>query len=317
MKRLGMTKKRNGNPQMENGFIRISNELWDAWMCSRFTAREERMIKVVIRFSYGVNRTFALLSKSDLARFMNEHLPNVDRIMKSLLARGVIRVESAGPKGPLRIFLNKHYREWRVDQALQKDPDFFGKVVRRMFGDEGTPDETGYQSDKSGYQTDNPEVINSITCRLSDQEHGSYQSDNLLQDQASETVHENPPGRHKKTIEDISISTTLVNAPSPVPDDNPFFAPLINDHAFWNTLASAYPDQDIAAQIRKMTAWLMANPHRKHKDYKRFIQAWLAREERKENAHGSEHPDKRRRDRDDHGEEPAPFSDFPPELVIR
>ena len=122
-----MGKKRNGNPQTENGFIRISNELWDAWMCSRFTAREERMIKVVIRFSYGMNRTFALLSKSDLARFMNEHLPNVDGIMKSLLARGVIRVESPGSKGPLRLSLNKRYREWRVDQALQKDPDFFGK----------------------------------------------------------------------------------------------------------------------------------------------------------------------------------------------
>jgi phage replication O-like protein O len=308
MKRLYMAKKRNGNPQTENGFIRISNELWDAWMCSRFTAREERMIKVVMRFSYGMNRTFALLSKSDLARFMNEHLPNVDRIMKSLLARGVIRVETTGSKGPLRFFLNKHYREWRVDQALQKDPDFFSRVVRRMFGDEGAPDETGYQSDKSGYQTDNPEVINSITCRLLDQEHGGYQSDNLLSDQASETVHEKPPGIHnKKTYEDMSISTTLVNAPSPVPDDHPFFAPLIDDHVFWNTLSSAYPDQDISAQVRKMTAWLMANPHRKHKDYKRFIQGWLAREERKENDHG--------KSRTDPKEIPAPFSDIPPELI--
>ena len=306
-----MAKKRNGNPQTENGFIRISNELWDAWMCSRFTAREERMIKVVMRFSYGMNRTFALLSKSDLARFMNEHLPNVDGIMKSLLARGVIRVESPGSKGPLRLSLNKRYREWRVDQALQKDPDFFGKVVRRMFGEEGVPDETGYRSDKSGYQTDNPEVINSITCRLSDQEHGGYQSDNLLPDQASETVHEKPPGRHKKTIEktieDINISTSLVKAPSPVPDGHPFFAPLAYDHAFWRTLASAYPDQDIPAQIRKMTAWLMANPKRKHKDYKRFIQAWLAREERKENAHG--------KSRADSQEIPVPFSDIPPELI--
>jgi len=107
-------------------------------------------------------------------------------------------------------------------------------------------------------------------------------------------------------------------APSPVPVDNPFFAPLADDDAFWRALASAYPDQDIPAQIRKMTAWLMANPKRKHKDYKRFIQAWLAREERKENAHGSgEYPDTHRRDRNEPEEEPAPFSDFPPELVIR
>ena len=109
----------------------------------------------------------------------------------------------------------------------------------------------------------------------------------------------------------------MVNALSPVPDDNPFFAPLADDHAFWKTLSSAYPDQEIPAQVRRMTAWLMANPKRRHKDYKRFIQAWLAREERKENAHGSECLDTRRRDRNDPEEEPVPFSDFPPELVIR
>ena len=104
---------------------------------------------------------------------------------------------------------------------------------------------------------------------------------------------------------------------SHVLDDHPFFATLADDHVFWRTLTSAYPDQDIAAQIRKMTAWLMANPKRRHKDYKRFIQAWLAREERKENAHGREYPDPHRRDRNDPEEEPPPFSDFPPELVIR
>ncbi|MBU4581034.1 MAG: hypothetical protein KKH02_01205 [Proteobacteria bacterium] len=93
----------------------------------------------------------------------------------------------------------------------------------------------------------------------------------------------------------------------PVPDGHPFFAPLADDHAFWRALASAYSDQDIPAQIRKMTAWLMANPHRKHKDYKRFIQAWLAREERKENDHG--------KSRTDSQEIPAPFSDIPPELI--
>jgi len=51
-----MAKRRNGNPKTADGFIRISNELWDAWMCSRFTAREERMIKVVIRFSNPPNQ---------------------------------------------------------------------------------------------------------------------------------------------------------------------------------------------------------------------------------------------------------------------
>lgn len=145
------------------------------------------MIKVVIRFSYGMNRSFALLSKSDLAWFMNEHLPNVDKILKALLAWGVIRWEATGAKGHLRLFLNKRYREWQVDQALRKDPDFFGKVARRMFGDGAAPDETGYQFDKPGDQNDNVGVIDSITDGLSDREPGGDRSDNRKQDQDSET----------------------------------------------------------------------------------------------------------------------------------
>jgi len=302
-----MAKRRNGNPKTADGFIRISNELWDAWMCSRFTAREERMIKVMIRFSYGMNRSFALLSKSDLARFMNEHLPNVDKILKALLAKGVLRLEAAGAKGPLRLFLNKRYREWQVDQALRKDPDFFGKVARRMFGDGAAPDETGYQFDKPGDQNDNVEIIDSITDGLSDRESGGDRSDNRKQDQDAETAYDIPSGRHKQTEEDIGLSTSSVKVRSPVRDGHPFFAPLIGEQAFWSALAAAYPAQDITAQVRKMTAWLMANPRRRHKDYKRFIQAWPAREEREEKAHGKNRTDVR--------EIPAPFSDIPPELI--
>ena len=98
-----------------------------------------------------------------------------------------------------------------------------------------------------------------------------------------------------------------MKAPSPVPDNHPFFASLTEDHAFWGALAAAYPHQDIPAQVRKMTAWLMANPKRRPRDYKRFIQGWLAREERKENAHG--------KSRANPEEIPAPFSDIPPELI--
>ncbi len=126
--------KREGNPQTEDGYLRISNELWDAWMCSRFSAREDRLLKVIVRFSYGLNRTFALLTRTDLAHFMNDHLPNVDRIMKSLQTKGVISVEIGEHRGELRLSLNKHYQDWQVDQTLKRDTEFFAKVVRKMFG---------------------------------------------------------------------------------------------------------------------------------------------------------------------------------------
>ena len=113
-------------------------------------------------------------------------------------------------------------------------------------------------------------------------------------------------------IIDKELCVTVTHA-----DSQDVFAIRAACDAALDPLAAAYPDQDVPAQVRRMTAWLMANPKRRPKDYKRFIQGWLAREERKESAHGKPYPDPPRRDRRDSEEEPPPFSDFPPELVIR
>jgi len=295
-------KKRSGNPQTEDGYLRISNELWDAWMCSRFNAREDRLLKVIVRFSYGLNRTFALLSKTDLAHFMNDHLPNVEPVIKSLRAKNVIKVEADSTRGLLRLTLNKHYEDWQVNQTLKRDSEYFEKVVRKMFNNTKVLDDQTDQIDNLTDQSDDP----------------GYKIYNQNHHQASEIKEELPSGIHNKnTYEDICISTTSLFAQSlsSLLTDHPFFAGLIHDETFWNALLAAYPDQDIIVQLRKMTAWLIANPEKKRPNRKRFIQAWLAKEERKEKEHGKTSPEQRRRDRDDSEEKPAPFSDIPPELI--
>lgn len=46
---------------------------------------------------------------------------------------------------------------------------------------------------------------------------------------------------------------------------------------FWE---SVYPDVDVIEHITKrMVAWLDANPNRAKKNYKRFIQNWLSRQQ--------------------------------------
>ncbi len=80
-------------------------------------------------------------------------------------------------------------------------------------------------------------------------------------------------------MEDISISAAASSGPalSSLLADHPFFAGLIHDGEFWQALQVAYPYQDISAELRKITAWLIANPKKKRPDRKRFIQAWLAK----------------------------------------
>jgi len=46
----------------------------------------------------------------------------------------------------------------------------------------------------------------------------------------------------------------------------------------------AYPAVDVQGELRRMATWLMANPHRRKKHYKRFIVNWLASEQKRAEA---------------------------------
>ena len=120
-----------GNPQIEDGFIRIANELWNAWMCSRFSEGEERIIKVILRFSYGVGKKYAVLSKSEISYFSNIQLPNVNKVLKALETKQVIKTEQADTRGFLIIWFNKHYLDWNVKQT-PIDEDFYQKLQQTL-----------------------------------------------------------------------------------------------------------------------------------------------------------------------------------------
>lgn len=57
------------------------------------------------------------------------------------------------------------------------------------------------------------------------------------------------------------------------------FSQTIQDQDFLKTLHDAYPRLDLNTQFGKMRAWLAANPKRGKRDWKRFINGWLAREQ--------------------------------------
>jgi len=123
---------RDGNPQVEDGYVRIANELWDAWMCSKLQSREERIIKVVLRFSYGTGKKYALLSKSEMAAFSNMGLSHVGETLSSLESKKIIQVEPGPTPGILKIQVNKHYLDWDLKQNLRKRTDFYQSLRRTL-----------------------------------------------------------------------------------------------------------------------------------------------------------------------------------------
>jgi hypothetical protein len=325
--------KRTGHPRREDGFTTIFNELLEALMCADIPKRARRLIDVQMRFSFGCGpRSFTSLTTNDFAGLAALDWSNTHRAIVWLVDKGIFERD---PDCPGRYRLNKLYHCWEVKVPLRDDPaytDMLKKTVRRSVD---LTDEPVKTTDASVETTDDlpvdlPDVCQNDRCLPVETTDGHLSKQQMTcADSASES---NTCDSLKKVLkkgkerkEDIGSSYADQDhnepvadpAPSPVPVDHPFFAPISADDALWNALDAAYPCQDIPAQIRRMTAWLMANPKRRPKDYKRFIQGWLAREERKESAHGKPYPDPPRRDRRDSEEEPPPFSDFPPELVIR
>ena len=53
------------------------------------------------------------------------------------------------------------------------------------------------------------------------------------------------------------------------------FEILLKDNLFMKKLPKLYPNVPIEKEIRKMKAWIMANPNRLKKNWKRFMVNWL------------------------------------------
>lgn len=98
-------------PQVEDGYTRIANELFEALIQAPLTDRERRVALAVIRLTYGWNKKADRLADSQIADVC--HLPRqkVNGIKQDLLAKKVLRVEGPG-YGLLSI--NKCFNEWEL-----------------------------------------------------------------------------------------------------------------------------------------------------------------------------------------------------------
>jgi len=105
------SEKYNGNPQVEEGFTRISNELLEALakaMAQRLISGEERaIIDWVIRYTYGYQQKNGFFKLSFIAKNLGFSLARVSQLVKRLQDKNILIREGN------EISLNKHYKEWK------------------------------------------------------------------------------------------------------------------------------------------------------------------------------------------------------------
>jgi len=100
------------SPQLENGYIRIANELFDALRRYPFNGVELRILITVMEKTYGWRKKKELIPFSHISKSTGIDLRYVKKIVKRLVCDGVIFKEGS-PRGNY-LGMNKNYYSWRL-----------------------------------------------------------------------------------------------------------------------------------------------------------------------------------------------------------
>lgn len=102
------------NPQLENGYTRIANEILDAMARIKLSPTQYRILFVVWRYTYGFQRKIHELSLTFISEATGCDLRLIQRELKKLIELKVLIARQDKGK-PREIGFNKRIREWKID----------------------------------------------------------------------------------------------------------------------------------------------------------------------------------------------------------
>lgn len=134
------------NPQLESGYIRLANELWDAIMSRKFTGRQQKILKLILRLSYGCQRKSAMIPcLSDFA-LVGVRIQDARKVIAELCQLQVIMWDNQST-----YTINKNHDEWRVSQVTDWDEESFTHLLSQNLAGKATKKVT--QSVSQGDET--------------------------------------------------------------------------------------------------------------------------------------------------------------------
>jgi len=107
----------NGNPQVEDGFTRIANELFDAVLRAPLTGVEQKVVLAVIRLTYGYNKREDTLSFSQIAAVTGIGRQSIVRAMVRLRKANVLTSKPTGRYSPSVWAVQKRYQSWALSST--------------------------------------------------------------------------------------------------------------------------------------------------------------------------------------------------------
>ena len=99
------------NVQIENGFTKIANELFDVILISNLSLRELKILFCVIRFTYGFNRKEANLSARFIGKATGIKANHVFTSVRDLIEKKILLSKNS-KSGIIRKYqVNKDYEK--------------------------------------------------------------------------------------------------------------------------------------------------------------------------------------------------------------
>lgn len=108
------------NPQIENGYTRIANELLEAVCRFRFSGNEMRILLFIIRMTYGYSRKSAEIPLSLLQKETGISKNHVSEIIKHLSECGVLTIQRNTGVRPTVIAVQKDYEKWQCSKKAEQ-----------------------------------------------------------------------------------------------------------------------------------------------------------------------------------------------------
>lgn len=103
------------NLQLENGFMRIANEIVDELFKLPLNSTDQKVIWCVLRYTFGFNRKSHRLSASFIAQWSNCDLRSVKRALRKLQENKIIICMNSEKKGvTAELMFNKNVRQWLI-----------------------------------------------------------------------------------------------------------------------------------------------------------------------------------------------------------
>lgn len=165
------------NPQKENGYVSIANELQEQFFRFSFSKRQHGILALLLRLSYGCNRKNCYIPALAHFKICGMFKQDIRKEIDSLIAARVITWNQER----MIFAINKDYEEWTIKKndkfdgdilwdlvALQLNPDYKpGKKVSKTLTQKQPPEvsKTLTQNDE-GKQNTYPEVSKTLTQEL-------------------------------------------------------------------------------------------------------------------------------------------------------